>query len=233
VKERLRLVLLAVALLYPTLAAWLYFVSYAQHPQLRWLYLGAKVVQALLPVLGWFALGMRPPPLAGRRGALAGLATGVAMGAAVLAVWASPLVRWSAFAPVATQVWGRLEALGCATPARYVVLALLLSIAHSLFEEYYWRWFALGELSRRLPAPAALTTGSLAFAAHHWIVLDCFLAGAHRWTATLPLTLVVAAAGGVWGWLYLRHRSLLSPWLSHLLADAAIMAVGYQLFWGA
>jgi membrane protease YdiL (CAAX protease family) len=157
--------------------------------------------------------------------------TGAALGASVLLAWASPLARWSAFAPVPDQVWARLEALGAATPARYLVMAGLLSVAHSLFEEVYWRWLALGELSRRLPHGAALLAGSLAFASHHWIVIDSFLGGAHRWTATLPLTLAVAVAGGVWGWLYQRRGTLLPAWLSHLLADVAVMAVGYRLFW--
>ena len=231
-RERLRLGVLALALVYPTFAAWLYFVAFAQHPQMRWLYLAAKVVQALLPLLAWRALGVEAPRLLGRGGTVAGLATGLAMGAAVLAVSVSPLARWSAFAPVAAQVWERLEALGAATPARYLVMAALLSVAHSLFEEVYWRWLALGELSRRLPRAAALALGSLAFASHHWIVIDSFLAGEHRWTATLPLTLAVAAAGGVWGWLYQRRGALLPAWLSHLLADVAVMTVGYRLFWG-
>jgi membrane protease YdiL (CAAX protease family) len=235
-RERIRLGLLVVALVYPTVAAWLYFVAFGQHPQMRWLYLGAKVVQALLPVIAWLALRVEPPRLraptpGGRRGVLAGLATGAAMAGAVLLVWASPLAGWSAFEPVAREVWERLEVLHAATPARYLVMAALLSVAHSLFEEVYWRWFALGELSRRLPPGAALAVGSLAFASHHWIVIDSFLAGAHRWTATLPLTLAVAVGGAVWGWLYQRHGALLPAWLSHLIADVAILAVGYQLLW--
>ena len=231
-RERLRLALLLLAIVYPTFAAWLYFVAFAQHPQMRWLYLAAKAVQALLPLLAWLALGLAPPRLSGGRGALAGLASGAAMGAAVLSVWVSPLARWSAFAPVTAQVWERLEALGAATPARYLVMAALLSVAHSLFEEVYWRWLVLGELSRRLPRGSALVVASLAFASHHWLVLDSFLAGEHRWTATLPLTLAVAGAGAVWGWLYQRRGALLPAWLSHLLADVAVMTVGYRLFWG-
>ena len=85
-RERLRLGLLVVALVYPTFAAWLYFVAFAQHPQMRWLYLAAKAVQALLPLFAWLALGVEAPRLSGRGGAVAGLATGAAMGALALAV---------------------------------------------------------------------------------------------------------------------------------------------------
>jgi uncharacterized protein len=223
---------LVVAALYPTVAAWLYFVALGDHPQMRLAYGAAKVLQALLPLAGWWLLRMdrqRGPGAAG--GVVAGLLTGALLGGGVLAAWASPLASWAGFGPVPARVWARLVALGADSPLRYLALALFLSVLHSWFEEYYWRWFLCGQLERRMAAWKAVALSSLAFASHHWIVLDSFLAGAYRWTATLPLTLVVAAAGAVWAWLYLRYRGLLSPWLSHLLVDAALMAVGYQLIW--
>ena len=39
----------------------------------------------------------------------------------------------------------------------------------------------------------------------------------------------VAVGGGVWCWIYQRSHSLLGPWLSHALIDAAIFVVGYRL----
>ena len=39
----------------------------------------------------------------------------------------------------------------------------------------------------------------------------------------------VATGGAVWAWLYERTGSLWAAWLSHLLVDTAIMAVGYDL----
>lgn len=230
----LRTALLWVAALYPTLAAWLYFVALADHPQMRLAYGAAKVLQALLPLAGWYLLGMARRHAAGGAPAgapTAGALTGLLLGGGVLAAWASPLARWEALGPVPERVWARLVALGADTPLRFVALALFLSVLHSWFEEYYWRWFLFGQLERRMPGWRAMALSSLAFASHHWIVLDSFLAGAHRWTATLPLTLLVAAAGAVWAWLYRRYRGLFAPWLSHLLVDAALMAVGYQLIW--
>jgi membrane protease YdiL (CAAX protease family) len=234
VHDRAATALLVVAALYPTLAAWLYFVTLGDHPQMRVAYGGAKVVQALLPLVGWWLLGMArgsgQPPV--RRGApTAGLLTGLLLGGGVLAAWASPLAQWQALGPVPGRVWARLVTLGADTPLRFLALAIFLSVLHSWFEEYYWRWFVFGQLERRMAGWKAMTLSSLAFASHHWIVLDSFLAGEHRWTATLPLTLLVAAAGAVWAWLYRRYRGVLAPWLSHLLVDAALMAVGYQLIW--
>lgn len=234
-----RLALLVVAALLPTLAAWLYFVVWAHTPWMRVLYVASKVVQGALPLVGWWVLKMERRPLRGyaaewrpsaaRSGAaLAGLLSGGAMAAAVLLAFAGPLPAWLPLDEATTRIHRLLVDFDAATPLRYLWLALALSVAHSLFEEYYWRWFLLGQLALRLPFAAALPLASLAFASHHWIVVDSFLGGEHRFTTTV-LTLMVAAGGGLWGWLFRRHRSLVAPWLSHLLVDGALMAVGWQL----
>ena len=91
--RRLRLALLAAAALFPTFAAWLYFVVWAHTPWMRLLYGGCKLLQAALPLLGWLALRMeRRPAWAARPGAaLAGLFSGAVMGGGVLVAFAGPL----------------------------------------------------------------------------------------------------------------------------------------------
>ncbi|HXT19374.1 MAG TPA: CPBP family intramembrane glutamic endopeptidase [Thermoanaerobaculia bacterium] len=225
--------LLVVAALLPTLAAWLYFVVWAHTPWMRVVYGAGKVVQGALPLLGWWVLRMeRKPAWAARPGAaVAGLLAGGAVGGAVLAAFAGPLPAWLPLDEAAARIHRLLVDFGAATPLRYFVLALALSVAHSLFEEYYWRWFLLGQLQLRLPLAIALPLASLAFASHHWIVVDSFLGGEHR-PMTTVLTLLVAAGGALWGWLFHRYRSLLAPWLAHLLVDGALMTIGYRLVWG-
>ena len=225
-----RLALLVVAALLPTFAASLYFVVWAHTPWMRVLYAAAKVVQGALPLIGWWLLRMeRRPAWAARPGAaLAGLISGGVIGGAVLLAFAGPLPAWLPLDDAALRIHRLLGDFGAATPLRFLLLALGLSVAHSLFEEYYWRWFLFGQLQLRMPLPAALALAGLAFASHHWIVVDSFLGGEHRLTTTV-LTLMVAVGGVWWGWLFHRQRSLLAPWLSHLLVDGALMAVGWQL----
>jgi membrane protease YdiL (CAAX protease family) len=230
----LQLALIVVAALLPTLAAWLYFVVWAHTPWMRILYGASKVVQGSLPLLGWWALDMRRRPAwTGRRSgwrtaAVAGIVSGAALAAAALAAFAGPLPGWLPLDEAGARIHRLLVDFGAATPVRFLLLALGLSVAHSLFEEYYWRWFLLGQLRERLPFVAALPLASLAFASHHWIVVDSFLGGEQRLLTTL-LTLLVAGGGAFWGWLFHRHRTLLAPWLSHLLVDAGLMAIGWQL----
>ena len=114
------------------------------------------------------------------------------------------------------------------TPEFFLVMALFISVLHSLLEEYYWRWFVLGRLRRYLPLGVALVIGSLAFMAHHVFVLAYYFPG-RFWLAAVPFSLCVAAGGLVWGWLYARYQNLYATWLSHIMADAAFMIVGYDM----
>jgi membrane protease YdiL (CAAX protease family) len=227
-------VLLAVAL-FPTLASWLYFVRFGDAPWMRTLYLLAKGVQATLPLIGWL-LGMRlhgrpSSTHAVRSSIVSGIASGVLLGSLVALGYAS-LRDWPPLAIAPARIAARLAALGVTSAAGFLVLSLALAVAHSLFEEYYWRWFLFGQLEQRLPFRIALALASLAFALHHWIVVDSFLGGRHRLDATLPLTLAVVLGGALWCWLFHRGRSLVPSWISHLLVDAALMWVGWRLWAG-
>ncbi len=64
--------------------------------------------------------------------------------------------------------------------------------------------------------------------AHHVIVIATYL-GPGRWALLVLLSLGVAATGAFWAWLYQKTGSLLVPWLSHVVADLAIMLIGWDL----
>jgi membrane protease YdiL (CAAX protease family) len=114
------------------------------------------------------------------------------------------------------------------TAARYLLLGLFLAGIHSLMEEYYWRWFVFGELRGRVPVALAIALSSLAFMAHHVVVLAVYFPG-HLVAAALPFALCVAIGGAAWAWLYQRTGTIYSCWISHLLVDTAILAVGYHM----
>src|SRR5690606_17666993 len=103
-------------------------------------------------------------------------------------------------------------------------------LVHSLAEEYYWRWFVFAQLRRIIPLAPAIGLSSLAFMAHHVIVVGSYLRD--NPLAMIFFSLSVAVGGAVWAGLYQRSGSLVGPWLSHLLVDAGIMIVGYDLIWG-
>jgi uncharacterized protein len=223
--------LLLVAMLYPTAAALLYFHVLAEDPRMAPAYTAAKVAQAALPLIGWLLLRMPRDP-AWRRpsaGLGAGLASGVALGLATALLYMLWLRDSPLLEAAPAQVESRLDAFGAVTLPGYLALALFMSLLHSLFEEYYWRWFLFGALRRLLHWKGAVGLSSLAFAAHHGVVVAGLLGPGAPAAAIATGILAVALAGAVWAWLFHRFGSLLSPWSSHVVLDLVVMAIGLDL----
>lgn len=220
------------AMVFPTAAAWVYFVGWPGAETLAWLYAAGKVVQFGWPLL-WLALGRTHrwthPASSGLRGA--GWLSGVGMGALIVAVYAGWLRGDALMDQAAPRVAERLEAFGATSLPGYLALSVFLSGLHSFLEEYYWRGFVHGGLRDRVGVVGAIVISSLAFAGHHAVVLHAYFGWAH-WGWTLCCSLGVATGGAVWAALYERTGRLSAPWISHLIVDAAIMAVGYDLVRG-
>ena len=197
-------------------------------------YLGSKVVQALLPLIGWYLLGIDRPRLSrpSLRSMGLGVGSGLLLGFPVLIAYFVFLSESPLFADAPAQIASRLAAFDAHSPAGFITVALVLSCAHSLFEEYYWRWFAFDALTKRWKLNTALLVSSLAFASHHFIVIDSFVGREYLWKATIPFGLGVALGGAVWSIFLRRYGSLTPGWLSHALVDGAIMTVGYSILFG-
>jgi uncharacterized protein len=230
-------VVLAAAMVLPTATAWVYFVSLSPtaagsgpNRLLLTAYSASKVVQFSLPLVWmWFA---EPAALRFRRVGARGLGWGVAFGlvvaAAAVALYALWLADAASFRHLSPRLRAKVGAFGLDTPAGFVALAAFIAVLHAALEEYYWRWFVFGRLRRFVPVGVAAVVSGLAFMGHHVIVLGEFFAD-HFWSAAVPFSLGIAVGGAVWAWLYDRSGSLLGPWVSHVIVDVALMAIGYDL----
>jgi uncharacterized protein len=227
---------LAFALLLPTALAYGYFVAFdnAGHGGLNLaavgLWTAGKVVLIVLPVAWLWPTD--PASLRWQMPAWRALAPGVAFGVIVAAAMFGlyfgllrdgHLVRLD---PAGMRQ--KLAEFGLETPRMFLLFAALVSLAHSLLEEYYWRWFVFGRLRRHLPVTAAALLSSVGFLAFHVIDLAKLFPGKF-WTVAVPLGLCVGVGGAVWCWLYQRSGTIVSPWISHLLVNLAMFAVGYDL----
>jgi len=223
--------ILVLALLLPTAGAIVYFVAASPtDPLFRITYTTSKFFQFALPIFALLALDCRR--LAGvrisTRGLSAGLIVGLGITFAVLCLYSLGLRNSPLLAGLRDQVYAKVSGFGLDAPAGFVTLAVFLTAIHSFLEEYYWRWFVHAGLRERLSQPVAIAVSSLAFAAHHVVVLHVYFPDRFS-IATLPFAVAVALGGAAWAWLYDRYQSLAGPWVAHLLTDAAIMAVGYDL----
>jgi membrane protease YdiL (CAAX protease family) len=264
------------AMIFPTLAAWSYFLALAGsgtgvNEQQQAAYVLGKIIQFGFPLVFLVFLGKRarsrtelkstcathapiqeltpsgkewrvsldndwrdPSWLQLKRPHFGGLRPalifGLAVAALMLGVYFGGLRGSSFLAKTPASLQHKLREVGMDTPERYALLALFVVAAHSLLEEYYWRWFVFGGLRQFLPLAPAMVLSSLAFMVHHVVVLYVYLPG-RFWEAVLPFSLAIALGGAVWAWLYERSGSIWSPWLSHLLVDAGIFVIGWDLLW--
>lgn len=222
--------ILALAMVFPSLLTYVYFVHLAGTPSgtQQTAYAVGKVLQFALPVF-WIGIVyrerwlMRRPRQIGSEGILFGAVVFLAM-FLLYAFWLS----------------GSNGVLGPGSNARNAVLAKITglnldvyklavvgffySIVHSGLEEYYWRWFVFGRLQKYMPWFIAAVISSLGFMAHHVILLGTYFGydSPYCWLGSLG----VAVGGFYWAWLYRRSDSIWGPWIGHGIVDAAIFSIG-------
>lgn len=147
---------------------------------------------------------------------------GLIMSGAILMVLISPL--GDAVRDQAGMVQTKAEQMGVVN--HFILFGLFISLLHSFLEEYYWRWFVFGNLHRYLRSKQwAHIAGAIGFAAHHVVVTTQFFEGAMGWLFGCS----VGVGGAIWSWLFVRHRSLIGAWVSHVIVDLTLMSIGYWL----
>ena len=219
------------ALLLPSLVTLSYFVwaeALPSHLQ-QFIYSVAKVVQFGFPAV-WvlFVLKHRPrwqEPVT--RGLVWGLLFGLAVSAAMLVLYHFWLQATDVFQAAAGEINKKVTDLQLNVPWRFIILGLFYSLVHALLEEYYWRWFVFGQLARRTALWTAVLVSAIGFTTHHVIILSTYFGPTA--IETWLFSAGIAVGGVFWAWLYHRSGSLLGPWIGHLLIDAAIFAIGYDI----
>ncbi len=223
--------LLAGALLLPSLITWVYFDwLHGSEPWRQQLaYAIGKGIQFGLPLWlawrGWGGSLERPTPR------WPGLTFGALFGLGVCILL--PLAHYWLIAGtemehnLLTTARAKIASLGLNSPLQFLGVGLFYAAMHSLLEEYYWRWFVFGWGISVWGKPLAYLLSSLGFMAHHVLLLGHFL-GFADWRTYL-LAASIAVGGAFWAWLYHRTENLSAAWLSHAIVDAGIFAFGYFL----
>lgn len=186
-------------------------------------WLASKAWLVLFPVTWTLVVERRGLEIAlpTRRGLLEGLAQGLVIAAVIVGAWllvGRQLVDEDAARDV-------LAAAGITSWPRFLVLAAGLSFVNSLVEEHAWRWFVTEQWRPLVGAAGAVLLSAACFTVHHAIALSAQVGV----IAVLAGSAGVFAGGALWGWLRERHGSLWPGWVSHVLADLAVMAIGADI----
>jgi membrane protease YdiL (CAAX protease family) len=228
------LVAVVFALVLPSVITWVYFFQAESLPASAQLVVfnAVKLVQFAFPIIWVLAVQKGSVTLRPQHsgGAVLGLAFGAVVAAATFTLYLVALRGSDLLVGATEEIIGKVSGWGIDAVWKYAALGVFYSLMHSLLEEYYWRWFVFGQLRRFMPLGPAILISSLGFMAHHVLVLGKFFGFENP--ATWLFSGCVAIGGAVWAWLYHRTGSLMGPWCSHLLVDAAIFTVGFDLVKG-
>ena len=108
----------------------------------------------------------------------------------------------------------------------YVLFSVFISLANSILEEFYWRWFAYGNLRRLMPLACAHGVAAVAFSAHHIVVVSQFF----PIDFALFIGCSVGVGGLIWSLIYQHYNTILGPWICHVIIDAGFLWIVYDLF---
>ncbi|MDR0390996.1 MAG: CPBP family intramembrane metalloprotease [Planctomycetaceae bacterium] len=127
--------------------------------------------------------------------------------------------------PASLTIIAKINGLNLNNTQQFILLGIFYSVIHSGLEEYYWRWFIFGRLSRGGFYFGALVISSLGFMAHHILLLGTYFGygSLFCWFGSFG----VCVGGLYWAWLYKRSDSIWGAWVGHGFIDAAIFTIGF------
>jgi hypothetical protein len=189
-------------------------------------FVAGKVWLVVFPAM-WYLLvdrGRASRSPATRGGLALGATSGMVMALVIIAGW----FVIGAHHLDAEALRSAVREMGLARPESYLAGAAAWTFANSLVEEYVYRWFVLTRCERLVTGRVAILAAAAIFTVHHVIALSRYLEPGLVVLASTGVFL----AGVVWGALYRRTRSIWPSWISHVLADVAVFAVGWLLLFG-
>lgn len=192
-------------------------------------FLASKVWILALPVL-WYLLidrGRLGWPRPSKQGIRLGAALGLLIAAVIGIVY---LALGSALIDPAT-VKEKATDTGIAQREVYLGVAAYMCLINAALEEYVWRWFIFRKCEVLVPAAGgwiAVALSAVFFTIHHVIALRAQF----DWPVVVLGSLGVLIGGMVWSWCFLRYRTIWPGYVSHVIVDIAIFAIGWHLIFG-
>ncbi len=121
-----------------------------------------------------------------------------------------------------------VEGNGIGSPLNYTLFVVFLSLMNALLEEYVWRWFVFERCKVLVGVWPAIIASNFFFMLHHVIALRMQV----PWSVTILGSLGVFTGGVVWGWCYVKYRSVWPGYVCHVIADATIFGIGGWMIFG-
>ena len=111
------------------------------------------------------------------------------------------------------------------TPSNFLLVGAYVTFGNSLLEEWFFRGFVFLTLHRLGWSRLAYGYSSLLFALYHIAIFRTWFSPGLMILALLGLVTI----GLIFDWLNAKTDHFLSSWLTHVLADTAIILIGLRL----
>jgi len=129
------------------------------------------------------------------------------------------------FAPYKSNVMDKMKSFDLNNPALFVLFGAYVILINSLIEEYYWRFFIFCGLKLKFNAIISAVISGAAFMIHHTLILNNYFPV----NLNVFLSFLVFLAGFAWCLIYYKTKSIIGPWISHIIVDIVIIVFGYKL----
>ena len=206
----------------PSFFSFCYFGFFVGQSSAQILYSVSRVLLVLLPII-WILLVDKdkfPFVRFKKDGLFAGVLSGLIIGASLIALYFLFFKNILDF----TMLKYKATQLGF-SGTNFIFIAIFITIINSSIEEYYWRWFAFTKMRNVVSRRKAILISSIGFSFHHLIVLITYFGLVFG----ILFSFGVFLGGVIWVYFYDKYDSIMPCIISHLMIDAAVMIIGYDI----
>jgi uncharacterized protein len=202
---------------------YLYFVVFTSTYYVHVAYVVTKLIMLTVPILLIYC-GFKLPRFSISAKVMKSIALGLMSGIAISVLIFGVFTLFQAtFLTFTDRIAIKVVDFGIIQ--HYFLFAIGVSLVHSLFEEYFWRWYVVRGLETKLKSVHAVILGALLFAGHHYILLSQFFS----FEIMLLFGTIVGVGGAIWSCIYKKTGSLLGAWISHAIVDGTLFYIGWIL----
>lgn len=112
------------------------------------------------------------------------------------------------------------------TPANFIFVGLYITIMNSFLEEFFFRGFIFLNLYNEGKQRLAYLYSSVLFGLYHIAIFKTWF----DIKLILLCLLGLISVGFIFNWLNTKSNNFINSWLVHILADSAIILIGFRMF---
>lgn len=112
------------------------------------------------------------------------------------------------------------------TPENFIFIAIYVTFGNSLVEEFFFRGYIFLNLYQEGKKKIAYIYSSGLFSVYHLAIFQSWF----EWHVMVLALFGLFVIGFIFSWLNTKTNTFFNSWIVHILADTAIVLIGFKLF---